>query len=258
MELVKRKIRSAGRTSGSVEITLPVAMQVLEGIACNIALRDGIEPEIIVQPELSVAQGLFIELWRVLHVGLEAAGDMGDFSLTDFNVGLFPPRHWYQRPPLSYEDALNILSYFEQNLPSERVQKSAPLQRLITFLAIDAAYRLGLKGPLAVAFGDAVGYLATGINGIHGSEFEQEGALDAYGRGEPLTAGQIKSLSIDSEWQAAQDGLRCVYDLFLEWQERPGEYGAAKERWWRQRIRVEAGTSISTVEAYLRRRTFKP
>lgn len=255
--MVKRKVRSAGRTSGSVEITLPVEMQVLEGIECNIVLRDGIKPEIIVQPDLSVAQGLFIELWRMLRVGLEAAGDIADFSLSDFNVGLFPPRHWYDRPPLSYEDALSIQACFDRDLPTEQVQQSAALQRLIAFLAVDASYRLGVRGRLAVAFGDAIGYLVTGINGGHRSEFEQAAALDAFGEGEPLTASQIESLSIDDEWQAAQDGLKRAYDLFVEWQERPGEYQAAKERWWRQRIEVETATSISTVEAYLKHGTFE-
>lgn len=257
MQLARRKVRSAGRTSGSVEITLPVQMQVLEGVECNVALRDGIQPEIVVQPDLSTAQGLFIELWRTLHMGLETAGDIGDFSLSDFNVALFPPRHWYQRPPLSYQAALNILSYFARDIPSDRIQRSAALQRLITCLAIDAGYRLGLSGGLAVAFGDAIGYLVTGINGIHGSEFEQAAALDAYGQGEAMAAGQIEALFIDSEWQAAQDGLKRVYDLFVEWQERPGEYQAARERWWRQRIKVEAGATISTVEDYLRRGTLK-
>jgi len=257
MQLAKRRIRSAGRTSGSVEITLPVETQALEGIECNIVLRDGTRPEIIVQPDLSVAQGLFIELWRMLRVGLGAVGDVGDFSLSDFNVGLFPPRHWYERPPLSYEDALKLQSYFSRDLPSGQVQRSAALQHLITFLAIDAGYRLGLKGRLAVAFGDTVGYLVTGISGGRGSEFEQAAALGALAQGESLTAGQIASLSIDSEWQAARDGLKRVYDLFVQWQENLSEYQAAKERWWRQSVKVEAGTTISTVEAYLKHGTFE-
>lgn len=257
MQLAKRRIRSAGRTSGSVEITLPVEMQALEGIECNIVLRDGTKPEIIVQPDLSVAQGLFIELWRMLRVGLGAVGDVGEFSLSDFNVGLFPPRYWHDRPPLAYEDALNTQSYFSRDVPSERVQRSAALQRLIAFLAIDAAHRLGLAGRLAVAFGDAAGYLVTGIDGGHGSEFEQVAALDAFDQGDSLMAGQIASLSIDSEWQAARDGLKRVYDLFVQWQENLSEYQAAKERWWRQSVRVEAGTTISTVEAYLRHGTFE-
>lgn len=257
MRLATRKVRSAGRTSGSVEITLPVEMQALVGIECNIMLRDGMNPEIVVQPDVTAAQGIFVELWRMLRIGLEGVGDTGDFSLGDFSVGLFPARHWYDRPPLSYEDALALLSYFARDLPSEQVQQSPALQSLIAFLAVGAAHRLEVRARLAVALGDAMGYLVTGINGAHGSEFEQEAAFDAFSQGESLAPGRIESLSIDSDWTAAQDGLERVYRLFAEWQEQPTEYQAASERWWRQRARVEAGTSISTVETYLRHGTFK-
>lgn len=257
MKLTRRRIRSAGRTTGSMEITLPVEMQALEDIECDIVLKDGIKPEIILQPDLSVMQGLFTKLWCMLRVGLGGAGDIGDFALGDFNVRFFPPRHWHHRPPLSYEDALEVLSCFERGLPSEQVQGRAAFQRLMTFLAIGAAYRLELKGRLAVAFGDAMGYLVTGIEGGHGSGFEQEAALNAFGQGEPLMPGRIESLSIDGEWQAAQGGLKRVYDLFVGWLERPGEYQAARGRWRQQRVEVETGRAISTVETYLRRATFR-
>ena len=249
MQLARRKVRSAGRTSGSVEITLPVEVQLLEGIECDILLRDGVTPEIVMQPDLTVAQGLFIELWHMLRVGLGAVGDIGDFSLSNFSVGLLPPRYWHDRPPLSYQDALEIQSCLGRELPSEQIQQSGALHRLVTFLVIGAAFRLGLRGRLAVSFGDAVAYLVTGVSGAHGSEFEQQAALEAF--------GQAEALSIDTEWQGARDGLARVHSMFADWQERPEEYQAAKERAWRRAIRVEAGTSISTVESYLRRGTLR-
>jgi len=252
MQLAKRKVRSAGRTSGSVEITLPVEIQALEGIECNIVLRDGIKPEIIVQPDLSVAQALFIELWGMLRRGLGAVGDIGDFALGDFNVALLPPRHWYERPPLSYNDALTLQGYIEQKAPSARIQNSAALLHLVTFLAINAGYRLGLKGQLAIAFGDALGYLVTGASGGHGSEFERDAALAVYGAGQRPVAGQIAALSIDGDWTAAQEGLRRVYELFAAWQADPAEYEAARNRWWQSGVIVERGAMLSTVEAYLR------
>ena len=102
-----------------------------------------------------------------------------------------------------------------------------------------------------------MGYLVTGINGGQGSEFEQEAALDAFGQGERLTAGQIGSLSIDTEWEAAKDGFEHVYRWFVDWQERPDAYQVAKEKWWQRRIRVEVGVSVSTLEGYLRHGTFR-
>jgi len=123
---------------------------------------------------------------------------------------------------------------------------------LITFLAINASYRLGLKGQLAIAFGDALGYLVTGASGGHGSEFERDVALATYGAGQRLVAGQIAALSIDEDWATAQEGLRRVYELFAAWQADPAEYEAARNRWWRSVATVEGGAMLSTVEAYLR------
>ncbi|MBL7184108.1 MAG: hypothetical protein ISS50_06630 [Anaerolineae bacterium] len=252
MRLGTRKVRSAGRTSGSVEITLPVEVQALTGIGCEIILQDGVQPQIVLQPDLSVAQALFIELWGMLRRGLEAVDDVGDFALSDFNVALLPPRHWYERPPLSYNDALILQGYIEQKAPSARIQNSAALLHLITFLAINASYRLGLKGQLTIAFGDALGYLVTGASGGHGSEFERDAALAAYGAGQRPVAGQIAALSIDDDWTAAQEGLRRVYELFATWQADPAEYEAARNRWWQSGVIVERGAMLSTVEAYLR------
>lgn len=252
MRLGTRKVRSAGRTSGSIEITLPVEVQALTGIECELILQDGVRPQIILQPDLSVAQALFIELWGMLRRGLGTVGDIGDFALSDFNVAFLPPRHWYERPPLSYNDALTLQSYIEQKAPSARIQNSAALVHLITFLTINAGYRLGLGGQLAIAFGDALGYLVTGASGGHGSEFERDAALAAYGDGQRPVAGQIAALFIDSDWTAAQEGLQRVHELFAAWQADPNEYQAARERWWRSVATVEGGATLSTIEAYLR------
>lgn len=252
MQLGTRKVRSAGRTSGSVEITLPIEVQALTGIECEIVLQDGVRPQIVLQPDLSVAQALFIELWGMLHRALGDVGDIGDFSLGDFNVAFLPPRHWHKRPPLSYNDALILQRYIEQKAPSSRIQSSSALLHLITFLAVNASYRLGLEGQMAIAFGDALGYLVTGVSGGHGSEFERDAALAAYGAGQRPVAGQIAALSIDSDWTAAQEGLQRVHELFAAWQADPNEYQAARERWWRSVATVEGGATLSTIEAYLR------
>ena len=252
MHLGTRKVRSAGRTSGSIEITLPVEVQALTGIECEIVLQDGVQPQIVLQPDLSVAQTLFVELWGMLRQGLGGGDDIGDFVLGDFNVSFLPPRHWHQRPPLSFNDALVLQRHIEQEAPSAHIQNSAALLNLITFLAINAGYRLALAGQIAIAFGDALGYLVTGASGGHGTDFERDAALVAYGAGQRSVAGQIAELSIDGDWSTAQEGLRQVYELFTNWQVNPDEYELARERWWRRVPTVEAGTTLSTVDAYLR------
>ena len=251
MALDRRRIRSAGRTTGSVEITLPVELQVLEGIECEVWVRDGVRPEVVLRPNVGVAQALFASLWQQLRLGLQRVGEMGDFDLSDFNVALLPPRHWYDKPPLSYQDALTILSRLKKNRGSASVNNSDAMLRLVTFLAVTAGYRLGLEGRFAMAFGDAVGYLVSGVGSRQGTDFEREVVLSAFGSGEKVVAGEISSLSFDGRWEEAGEGLERVFAQFREWQENPEEYEEARKRWWKAMTRVEIGVSVSTLEEYL-------
>lgn len=94
-----RRIRSAGRTSGSIEITLPAQLRALEGVRCRLTAREGTRPEIVIQPDCSAAQALFADLWQKLAASLGEAELLGDFSPSDFTLTLFPPHHWQERPP---------------------------------------------------------------------------------------------------------------------------------------------------------------
>jgi len=236
-----------------VEITLPVELQVLEGIECEVLVRDGVRPEIVLRPNVGIAQALFAKLWQQLRLGLQRVGEIGDFDLSDFNVALLPPRHWYDRPPLSYQDALTILSRLKEDRGSARVQDSDAMSRLVTFLAVNAGYRLGLEGRFAMAFGDAVGYLVSGVGSRQGTDFEREVALSAFGSGEKVVAGEIGSLSFDGRWEEAGEGLERVFAQFREWQQDPERYEEARKRWWKAVTRVEIGVSVSTLEEYLQR-----
>jgi len=253
MALERRRIRSAGRTTGSVEITLPVELQVLEGIECEVLVRDGVRPEIILRPNVGVAQALFAKLWQQLRLGLQRVGDIGDFDLSHFNVALLPPRHWYDKPPLSYRDALTTLSRLKEKRGSARANNSDAMFRLVTFLAVNAGYRLGLEGRFAMVFGDALGYLVSGVGSGQGTDFERDVALSAFGGGEKVVAGEIGSLSFDGQWEEAGEGLERVFAQFREWQEDPERYEEARKRWWKAMTRVEIGVSISTLEEYLER-----
>lgn len=253
MYLGTRKIRSAGRTSGSIEVTLPPQLQELEGTECRLTVRDGPRPEIVLQPDLSAAQALFQKLWRKLRLGLSEVDDIGDFSPADFTLTLFPPSHWQERPPLAYVDALTLVG---QPATQTNGRASESLARLLACLAVGAGYRLDLEGALALAFGDAVAYVATGTSAGLGTDFERGMAHRVFwnnGRsGRSLVAQlatEAEALLGDEVWQEAQPGFQRLYDQFCTWQERPEVYTAARENWYRA-LDLEMGIRVSTAVEY--------
>jgi len=266
MYLGTRRIRSAGHTSGSIEITLPAQLQVMEGVECHLMVRDGLRPEILLIPDLSAAQALLHTLWQKLCLGLGEIDELGDFSSADFSLALFPPRHWQERPPLAYADALAVLQppttdHRPPTAVSGRTavsrQPSAvaggegegALTRLLAFLAVAAGYRLGLNGNLALAFGDAVAYLITGSSAGLGTDFER-GMAHRIFWGEGHAQQPPGSPLDDRVWQQAQSGLRRVYDQFRFWQENPEAYDVARGKWYRA-LTVEMGVWVSSVEEYI-------
>jgi hypothetical protein len=229
-----RRIRSAGRTSGSVEVTLPPQLHGLQEIKCRLMLRDGTHPEIVLQPDLSTAHTLLLQLWQKLRMGLANIGEIGDFDPSNFTLALFPPRHWQQRPPLAYADALTAL----RKLPDGESQEA--LARLTGYMAIAASQHLGLNEALALAFGDSLAYLLTGISILAGQEFERGLAARLFWEQRAPTplAG---SLLDDWVWQQAGPGLGRVWEQFDAWHNAPESHAAARQNWYRA-LTVEMGS----------------
>jgi hypothetical protein len=225
---VKRKVRSAGRTSGSVEITLPPEMHALEGIECRLILCDGARPEIVIQPDISIAEVVFEDLWERLRIAFDQIGDIGPFTLSDFNISFLPPHHWNERPPLSYRDALAIYRAYHGQFQMD----NSSLSHVTTFLAVGAAYRLGLTGRYALVFGVIVGYLVSGMSAGHGTDFEQDAVLRLFNGSDDPTQISLGALFKTEQWEQAQKGFKRIYEQVSIWQAAPDSYEAARRRWW--------------------------
>jgi len=234
MYLGIRRIRSAGRNSGSIEITLPALMQVLEGISCRLTIRDGLRPEIVLQPDLSLAHELFQELWQKLRLGLSEIGEVADFSLSDFSLIFFPSPQLQERPPLAYADALLIQqkrsrASLSANQNIQREEEA--LARVLVCLATTAIAQLGLYGKFATAYGDAVAYLFTGAASNLGTEFERGMAHRIFwGEGRQQICGRPFA---EQTWLNARLPLRQVYEQFYAWQAAPTDCALARGQWYR-------------------------
>ena len=233
----RRSIRSAGRSSGSVEVTLPVELAVLEGIACRLDLRDGLAPEIVLQPDLQTIMPVFEKLWDLLGLGLEQIGEIGDFSEGDYGFGLFRASKLGAMPGLAYADALLVHRSLVTNaeMPPHALDAFA---RIVESMAAVAGGRLGISGELAVLFGNQIAYLVSG---------ETIGARDAFARslasqsqGAPRDAGWCRNLPLSADnWRRAQNGLMRLYDQFISWSNDPALFAKERELWYRAR-RFEA------------------
>ncbi|MFI5016033.1 MAG: hypothetical protein ACHQAY_27170 [Hyphomicrobiales bacterium] len=242
MQFGKRNIRSSGRNSGSIEITLPVKLAVLEGVPCQVGLRDGLIPEIVLQPDLCGIVPVFEALWERLGLGLENVGAIGDFSEADYALGLFPTAKWGVRPSLAYADGLLICRSREETVAIEWHALEAAA-RLVESMAAVAGRRLSLSDELAALFGNQVAYLLSG---------GAIGARDAFMRGfasqattPPFAAdGSRANLLGVALWRDAQPELARLYDQFASWDDEPETLTKAREHWYRAR-RFEAHVAMT-------------
>lgn len=242
MYLGARRIRSAGRTSGSIEITLPARLRILEGVECRVSVRDGANPEIVLQPDLSRAHAQFEALWQRLRLGLSEAGDIGDFSASDFALTLFTPCHWQGRPALVYADAMT--AQCTDNRAGDAGSEAQA--RSVALLGTAAGIRLGLAGDFSLAFGDTVAYLITGKSPGLGADFERGMAHQAIWGDRRPGAGTGSPMDPDA-WRQAQPDLKHVFDQLIHWQEDRAGYTAARENWYRA-LTVEMGLRIPRPE----------
>lgn len=229
-----RNVRSAGRGSGSVEMTLPVELAVLEGVTCRIELRDGLAPEIVLQLDLRFLMPLLEAIWDRLGSGLETVGEIGGFSEGDYVLGLFPAAGLIGRPGLAYAEALLVERDLRPGEPATAERRIAALEalaRVIESMATVAGTRLGLSIETAGLFGNQIAYVVTGA---------PIGAVDAFARSflsdvSPDVGWCRSDPLAEASWRSARSGVAGVYDRFAAWDGDPGALARARESWYRAR-----------------------
>ena len=259
MYLGVRKVRSAGRNSGSVEVTLPVKLGVLEGVECRLMLRDAPRPELLLEPDFGEVHTFFREMWSKVGQGLADVDEVGDFSAGDFVLTLFAPPHAVERPALTYSDGLVAMRSRSETVARRGTPRAGEasdldpdgeaLSRVLAALGAAAGYRLGLTRALAQAFGDGLGYLMTGSAAGAGADFERGTAHQTFFEEWAMSPGrggvaQTLAPFDDRAWRAAQPGLARVFQQHKRWQEDPGLYQAARDRWY-VALTLEMGVAAS-------------
>lgn len=115
-------------------------------------------PEIVLQP-IWRWPTLCFKICSGIFASSSEAGAIGDFDAADFTLALLHHGTWQARPPLVTRRMR--WPYCTSARREQRTPEALP--RLIAFLTVAAAYRLGLENGLALAFGDVVAYLLAGI-----------------------------------------------------------------------------------------------
>jgi hypothetical protein len=254
MDLGVRHIRTAGKGSGSIELTLPAELRDLVGLPCRIVLRDGSRPDIVLQPDLQRALIAFAALWQamargLLRDGVASAGgeETPKFPVAAFGFGLQPRSGASDRPFLCWRDGLVLAG----PAPHDPAAVSRTL----------AAFGHALSGPLHIApalaagFGAACGYLVCGVpahadgqeacdlaaaalqsrfavnshDALHESVGHESAHESARHDGTPGDA------TSDAFWRYAGPLLAAAAELFVGWSADPAAHATLRAAWRRGR-----------------------
>ena len=229
-----RIIRSAGRNSGSIEITLPVRLMVLQGVMCRIELRDGIAVEVVLHPDFNALLPVFDAAWSLLAQSLKTVDDIGEFWEGDYVLGLFPETQQSDRPILAYADALAVQCSYngdDQGKPGTIRPVLEAFSRIIESLATVVGLRLGLSAQTAAMFGNQLAFAASGA---------ATGIIDAFARGSILDASAEVGWCRDRPWAeetwiTAQPRIESILDRCVAWDKEPGLFAAQRQLWYQAR-----------------------
>ena len=231
MELGVRQIRSAGKGSGSIELTLPGELRQLVGLRCRITLHDGEQPDIVLRPDVSGAAASFARLWRAL-AGIFAQHLAGReeeiFPASAFQFGLLPAQGQPGTPYLCWQDGLAL---------SAGGADAAAVGRCIFACAAQLGGELGIAGELGPAFGAVCGFLAVGRLLFPDWQAPCDIAaceLAAGGAWRPGVAwAGCPDAGHEMFWRHLAPQLSACVDLFTAWSAPGSRYRSLSAAWRR-------------------------
>lgn len=236
MELGTRRIRSAGHGTGSVEVTLPTAFRELVGTPLRVRLRDGLRPEIVLQPETRAAHAALERLWVAL-VGAAGLIAPPPFPTADFVFALFAPCEDapgpLPRPGIAWSDAQMLAGHGPH----------APLvaARLLRALGARLAAPIGVGAPHAYGLGAALAFAATGqvLRATEQQECDIAGAVLGTPPGAAFAeAGE--DIWSPAFWAALVPGFGRIADIHRQWTAEPGLLAHSRAA-WRRGVTLELG-----------------
>jgi hypothetical protein len=234
MDLGIRQIRTAGKGSGSIELTLPTELRDLVGLPCRILLSDGTRPDIVLQPDLGQARAAFGAIWRAMAAILLADDPQAaEFPLAAFGFALQPRSTGGERPFLSWRDGIA--------LAGRPPHDASAIARTISAFGQVLAGPLHIEASLAASFGAAASYLLTGVATLPEGQEARDLVADAMRPvAVPPEIAASGSLS-DGFWQYAAPKLTAVAELFLGWTADPSGYATLRAAWRRGRALEMSG-----------------
>lgn len=234
MDLGVRQIRTAGKGSGSIELTLPTDLRDLVGVPCRIILRDGSRPDIVLQPDLQTAHRAFSALWQAMAATLLREGaNPPALPVAAFGFGLQPRSSGGGTPFLCWRDGLALAA----SPPHE----AGAVSRTVAAFGHALASALDIDPALASGFGAACGFMLSGI--LATCDAQEACDLAALHLGQsnvPPPLNRAGDAMGSAFWRLAGPSLAATADLFAGWSMDPSGHATLRAAWRRSRT-IEMG-----------------
>lgn len=242
MDLGVRQIRTSGKGSGSIEVTLPAGLRDLVGLPCRIILRDGSRPDIVLQPDLRRAHQSFKAIWQAMAAAVlpedhDTSSSPLALPLGEFAFGLRPREAGGDMPYLCWCDGLA--------LSAPAPHDPAAVSRTLAAFGQALGPRLRIDASLAAGFGAACGYIVSGVAATADGQEACDIAAGALRRGRSgfgqVPAGAAAAdacaagITADVFWRHAEPLLAATAELFVGWTGDPPGHSSLRAAWWRGR-----------------------